>query len=100
MERLIAIPAPRRHGRLRLGFVLGLLWLGLGAAHAAAPLNGAWREIRAQDTAKIVLDEYRAGLLKSFDPSLLQRFPRSTAGSWIVIAPQPPWDNNERVLTI
>lgn len=100
MERLIAVPKPRRHWRLWSGLVLGLLWLGSSVAHASAPLNGAWREIRANDTAQIVLNEYRAGLLKSFDPSLLQRFPHSTIGSWIVIAPQPPWDNTERVLTL
>ncbi|MEO8999911.1 MAG: hypothetical protein ABI227_09940, partial [Rhodanobacter sp.] len=76
MERQIAISESGRHWQPRLGFVLGLLWLSLGIAHAAAPLNGAWREIRARDTPQIVLDEYRAGLLKSFDPSLLQRFPR------------------------
>jgi diguanylate cyclase (GGDEF)-like protein len=81
--------------------VLGLLWLlGLGVSHAATPLNGAWREVRTDDTAQIVLDEYRAGLLKNFDPSLLQQFPRSNTGSWVVIAPQPPWNNDERVLTI
>lgn len=100
MERLIAVPKPRRHWRLWSGLALGLLWLGSSVAHATAPLNGAWREIRADDTAQIVLNEYRAGRLKSFDPSLLQRFPHSTIGSWIVIAPQPPWDNTERVLTL
>ena len=80
--------------------MLGLLWLGLGVAHAATPLNGAWREARTGDTPQTVLDEYRAGLLKSFDPSLLQRFPQNSTGSWVVITPQPPWDNTPRVLTI
>jgi diguanylate cyclase (GGDEF)-like protein len=78
--------------------VLGLVWFGV--AHASFPLNGAWREVRANDTPQAVLDEYAAGHLKSFDPSMLQRFPRSTTGSWVVIVPQPPWDNNERILTI
>ncbi|GGY22893.1 hypothetical protein GCM10008098_15340 [Rhodanobacter panaciterrae] len=100
MKRLIALPGPDRRRRSWLGIALGLLWLGMGVAHAAAPLNGAWREVRTNDTAQIVLSEYRAGLLKSFDPSLLQRFPRSDTGSWVVIAAQPPWDNSERVLTI
>jgi diguanylate cyclase (GGDEF)-like protein len=100
MRKLITLPGSDRHWRSWSGLVLGLLWLCLGAAHAATPLNGAWREVRANDTAQVVLAEYRAGQLKSFDPSLLQRFPRSTAGSWVVIASQPPWDNSERVLTI
>lgn len=100
MRKLITLPGSDRRWRSWSGLVLGLLWLGLGAAHAATPLNGAWREVRTDDTAQVVLAEYRAGQLKSFDPSLLQRFPRSTAGSWVVIASQPPWDNGERVLTI
>ena len=100
MRKLITLPGSDRRWRSWSWLVLGILWLGLGVAHAATPLNGAWREVRANDTAQVVLAEYRAGQLKSFDPSLLQRFPRSTAGSWVVIAPQPPWDNGERVLTI
>jgi diguanylate cyclase (GGDEF)-like protein len=99
MERLITVPTPGRHWRPWFGFVFGLLWLT--AAYAfPLPLNGAWREVRADDTPKIVLDNYHAGLLKSFDPSMLQRFPRQALGSWVVIAPQPPWDEGERVLTI
>ncbi len=77
------------------------LWLlAAGATHASMPLNGAWREAHIGDTTQVVLDEYRAGSLRSFDPSLLQRFPRSGAGSWVVIAAQPPWDNTERILTM
>jgi diguanylate cyclase (GGDEF)-like protein len=99
MERLITVPTSGRRWRPWCGFVLSLLWLG--AAHASAtPLNGAWREVRASDTPQIVLDNYHAGQLKSFDPSMLQRFPRQALGSWVVIAPQPPWDQGERVLTI
>jgi diguanylate cyclase (GGDEF)-like protein len=100
MRKLITLPGSDRRWRSWPCLVLSLLWLGLGAAHAATPLNGAWREVRANDTVQVVLADYRAGRLKSFDPSLLQRFPRSTAGSWVVIASQPPWDNGERVLTI
>ncbi len=44
--------------------------------------------------------EYQAGQLKSFEPALLHSFPRNTDGSWVVLAPQPPWNNTERVLTI
>ena len=87
-----------RHWRSWLGCVLGLLCLG--AAQAATPLNGAWRDVRPGDTTQAVMDDYRLGLLKPFDPSVLQRFPVAPAGTWVVIAPQPPWDNGERVLTI
>ena len=101
MERLITLPKRCRRRRPWSGFVLLLLWLGLNVAHAAAsPLSGAWREVRLHDTPQAVLDDYHAGLLKSFDPSILQQFPSSDEGNWVVIAPQPPWDNTERVLTI
>ncbi|MBQ4853246.1 diguanylate cyclase [Rhodanobacter sp. B2A1Ga4] len=100
MERLTTMPTSTRPGRSWRGLVLGLLWLWLGVAHAATPLNGAWREVHAGDTPQTVLDEYHAGLLKSFDPSLLQRFPQGRTGSWVVITAQPPWDNSTRVLTI
>ncbi|HEY8681835.1 MAG TPA: diguanylate cyclase, partial [Rhodanobacter sp.] len=98
MEKLITVSSPGRHGRSWCGFVLGLLWFA--SAHAAAPLDGAWREVRSDDTPQVVMDEYHAGRLKNFDPAMLQRFPRNTLGSWVVIKPRPPWDNNERVLTI
>jgi diguanylate cyclase (GGDEF)-like protein len=76
-----------------------LLWAG--AAHAAALLNGGWRDARAGDTPQIVLNEYKAGMLQSFNPALLERFPHDNArGSWVVLAPEPPWDNGPRVLTI
>ncbi|OOG64863.1 diguanylate cyclase [Rhodanobacter sp. B04] len=98
MERLITLLPSGRHRRSWFGFVLGLLWLGF--AHAATPLNGAWREARTGDTPQAVLREYRGGMLQSFNPSLLERFPHGAQGSWVVIAPQPPWDNSARVLTI
>lgn len=101
MQQRITSPARSRRRRLWSGFVFFLLWLGLGIAHASsAPLNGAWREARANDIPQSVLDDYHAGLLKRFDPSKLHHFPQTDRGSWIVIAPQPPWDNTERVLTI
>lgn len=98
MERLVT--RLRTGGRWRswIGFVLALCWLGI--AHAATPLNGAWREVRIGDTPQDVLKDYHDGLLQSFDPALLERFPHTVKGSWVVIAPQPPWDNRERVLTI
>ncbi|MEP7186389.1 MAG: diguanylate cyclase [Rhodanobacter sp.] len=77
------------------------MWLGLSVAYAAtSPLDGASREVRLHDTPKTVLEDYRAGMLKSFDPSVLQQFHPNEGGTWVVIAPQPPWDNTERVLTI
>ncbi|MEO7051845.1 MAG: diguanylate cyclase [Rhodanobacter sp.] len=91
------------HQRLRrgCGVVLGLLMLWLGAAHASGlPLNGAWQEVSPGDTPQSVLEAYRSSRLKSFDPSRLEQFPRSRLGSWVVIAAQPPWDNEERVLTV
>jgi diguanylate cyclase (GGDEF)-like protein len=101
MERLITLPKKGRRRRICSGSVFFLLWLVLGIAHAAsAPLDGAWREVRADDTPQAVLDEYHAGLLKRFDPSRLQHFSQTRLGTWIVIAPQPPWDNTERVLSI
>jgi diguanylate cyclase (GGDEF)-like protein len=100
MERLVTMPTSIRSRRSWCGFVLGLFWFWLGVAHAATPLNGAWSEAHAGDTPQSVLHEYHAGLLKSFDPSLLQRFPQNSTGSWVVITPQPPWDNTARVLTI
>jgi len=91
----------RRRWRRGCGHVLGLLLLCFGVAHAAGmPLNGAWREASPGDTPQGVLDAYRAGRLKSFDPSMLHRFPHNGLGSWVVIAAQPPWNNEERVLTI
>ena len=98
MERLVTLPASGRPGRSWPGFVLCLLWLGV--AHAATPLNGAWREVGAGDTPQSVLDEYHSGRLQSFNPSLLERFPHGAKGSWVVIAPQPPWDDSARMLTI
>lgn len=98
MQRLITFPIPSRSWRLWCGFVLGLLWLGV--SHAATPLNGAWRETRPGDTPQRVLAEYQAGQLKSFEPALLHSFPRSRSGSWVVLAPQPPLNDNERLLTI
>lgn len=100
MDTLLAARMYRNRWRSWRALALGLLWLGLGVAHASAPLNGAWREARAGDTPDSVMQEYRAGLLKSFDPSLLQQFPQNETGSWVVLTQQPPWDKADRVLTI
>ena len=100
MERLITLTAPGRIKRLWVVFVLCLFLAFIGPTHASAQLNGAWRAMSPGDTPQTVMQDYRGGQLKSFDPSVLQRFPVSALGSWVVIAPVPPWDNNERVLTI
>ncbi|WEN16722.1 GGDEF domain-containing protein [Rhodanobacter sp. AS-Z3] len=100
MEKLRALLTSRRPARVWRGWLLTLLVLIAGASHAATPLNGAWRVARTGDTPARILKDYRAGLLHSFDPSLLQRFPNDGAGSWVVIAPQPPWKAVKQVLTI
>ena len=98
MERWITLTASGRHWRPWAVFVLCLLLMG--SAHASAPLSGAWRPVLSGDTPQTVMQEFRGGQLKSFDPAILQRFQVSTLGSWVVVAPEPPWDNNERVLSI
>ncbi|MGS0997574.1 diguanylate cyclase [Rhodanobacter sp. UC4437_H4] len=101
MEKPVTFSARHRQ-RIRAWMLgLGLLLLGIGAAHAdGMPLNGAWQEVVAGDTPQGVMDAYHAGRMKSFDPSMLQRFPRNELGSWVVIAAQPPWNNEDRVLTV
>lgn len=101
MQMSIIKLTPVRPRRLGYGLALAVLWLWLGAVHATSmPLNGAWSEVRIGDTAQSVMNDYKAGHLKSFDPSMLHQFPRDERGTWVVIAAQPPWDNGERVLTI
>jgi len=77
-----------------------LLWLLLGIVQAAVPLDGGWREVRQGDTPAKVMDAFRQGKLAAFDPSLLHSFPREDRGSWVVLRAQPPWVDEERVLTI
>lgn len=101
MEKQITLPPRDRLWRRAGGFVFALLFCWLGVTHAAGmPLNGAWGQVGPDDTPQSVLEAYRAGHLKSFDPSMLQQFPHSKRGSWVVIAAQPPWDNEERILTV
>src|SRR6185312_11043356 len=101
MEKQITSPPRDRLWRRAGGFVFALLFCWLGVAHAAGmPLNGAWGEVGPGDTPQSVLEAYRSGHLNSFDPSMLQQFPRSKRGNWVVIVAQPPWDNEERVLTV
>lgn len=101
MKSSIPSPVSTRRMRCGYGFVLALSWLWFGMAHAAPmPLNGAWRVATASDTPQSVMAEYEAGELQSFEPMMLHQFPRNPLGTWVVIAAQPPWNNEERVLTI
>ncbi|MDE3210486.1 MAG: diguanylate cyclase [Pseudomonadota bacterium] len=101
MEQRATWQACERRRRRGCGLVLVLLMLWLGTAGASGmPLNGAWREVQPGDTPQSVLEAYRSDALKSFDPSVLRRFPRSNLGSWVVIATLPPWNGEKRVLTI
>jgi diguanylate cyclase (GGDEF)-like protein len=72
----------------------------VAAAHAGTALTGLSREVRAGDTPASVLEDYRHGGLSSFDPHLLQRFSQKGLGTWVVLQPQPPLVNEERVLSI
>lgn len=77
-----------------------VLWLGWGTLHAAVPLDGGWRVARDGDTPAAVIAEFREGALQAFDPALLHRFPLEDQGAWVVLRPQPPWVDEERVLAI
>ena len=79
---------------------LMLSLLSIGIVRAATPLDGAWRTVHAGDTPQQVLQDFHDGTLTRFDPAMLQQFPRSNLGSWVVLAPQPPWVDEERVLAI
>jgi len=93
-------PPRARTGRHWHVLLLGLLWLGWSVVHATTPMNGAWREVRSDDTPQRVLDEYQANRLKSFDPAMLQTFPGSPLGNWVVLAQQSASHDGERMLTI
>jgi diguanylate cyclase (GGDEF)-like protein len=100
MQTLSAAGIWNRYRLPLIGSVLGLLWLWFGVVHAAMLLDGGWREVRAGDTPAAVLEEFHQGKLAAFNPSLLHSFPREGLGSWVVLRPQPPWVDEERVLTI
>ncbi|HET6553403.1 MAG TPA: diguanylate cyclase [Dyella sp.] len=70
------------------------------ATHANTGLSAATREARPGDTPQAVLDAYRRGDFNSFDPNLMQHFSTQGQGTWVVLQPQPPLVNEERVLTI
>lgn len=95
-------PASSRYGQCRKAasacWLVLLLWMG--SVHAATPLHGAWRDVRERDTPAAVLADFRQNELSRFDPNLLQRFPQGSQGTWVVLTPQPPWVEEERVLSI
>jgi diguanylate cyclase (GGDEF)-like protein len=99
MERLITLTATARFRRALVVLWISLLWISAGHT-APVALGGAWRPVMSGDTPQLVMQQYRGGQLTNFDPSILQRFQTSPLGSWVVITPEPPWDNNERVLSI
>ncbi|KRE89527.1 diguanylate cyclase [Frateuria sp. Soil773] len=94
--------ACRRIVRILGPLLLCVLSLGpaLAAPSPGTALAGGWREARPGDTPARLLAEFRDDRLPPFDPALLHRFPHEGQGSWAVIAPQPPWVGEERVLTI
>jgi diguanylate cyclase (GGDEF)-like protein len=80
--------------------LIWLLWLSLVHASTGAKLRGAWRETARGDTPAAILKAFQDGALKPFSPSLLQRFPRDTLGSWVVLAPTQPIAGQDLVLSI
>lgn len=96
------------NGRLRRSGSLPCrrAWLGLvvmllcPVLHAATSLNGAWRDVQPHDTPQRVLQDYRQGDLRSFDPSQLQHFSLHGQGVWVVLQAQPPGTLAGQVLAI
>jgi diguanylate cyclase (GGDEF)-like protein len=79
-----------RRNRYRRAMVRGVLTLLMAWACApvqagAAPLDGAWREVRQDDTAQTVLHEQAQGLLTRFNPTGLYNMPTRGLGSWVVL---------------
>jgi diguanylate cyclase (GGDEF)-like protein len=95
MDRPIAVFHGHIRNIMRILQLSCLLWVGV--AQAAVPLHGAWREVRDSDTPAVVMSDFYHGQLKAFDPNMLHRFP---VDSWVVLDPQPPWVQEERVLTL
>ncbi|WP_240669118.1 GGDEF domain-containing protein [Dyella sp. M7H15-1] len=77
-----------------------LFWFSLLHASTCSPLRGAWREVTRGDSPAQILDAFRHGAFKTFDPSMLQLFPRDALGSWVVLQPALPGNHEECVLSI
>lgn len=95
-----AITRPARWMRRAQRALYALALLCSGHLQAATPLAGAWRDVREGDTPARVMKDFRQGDMHRFDPALLQRLPQGKLGSWVVLDPQPPWVQEERVLSI
>jgi diguanylate cyclase (GGDEF)-like protein len=80
--------------------LIWLLWFSLLHASTGTHLRGAWREVARGDTPAQILSAFKHGVLKPFNPSMLQTFPRDAMGSWVVLQPEPPDTDEERVLSI
>lgn len=76
------------------------LLVAMQASAASAPLSAGSREVRPGDTPARVLDEYRRNQLNSFDPSQLHEVSRLGLGTWVVLQPQAPLIQEERVLSV
>jgi diguanylate cyclase (GGDEF)-like protein len=95
-----AITRPPKWMRWAQRALCALALLCCGYLHAATPLAGAWRDVREGETPAKAMEDFRQGGMNRFDPALLQRLPQGALGSWVVLDPQPPWVQEERVLTI
>jgi diguanylate cyclase (GGDEF)-like protein len=97
-----ALPKGWRERRWLLAALplIWLLWISLVHASTGAKLHGAWREAARGDTPAEILNAFKHGVLTSFNPSMLQRFPSDALGSWVVLQPEPPDDGEDRVLSI
>ena len=81
--------------------LLWLFWFSQVVAGAKQmSLHGDWREATWGDTPAAIMAAFRQGALKPFDPALLQRFPRSAQGSWVVLQPEAAGPGEQRVLSI
>lgn len=77
-----------------------LLLAASGIVCAADPLRGGSRPAQVGDTPQQIVREFSTGQLSTFDPASPTQFVASSRGAWIVLAPQPPYDNRDRVLSI
>ncbi|HUB90059.1 MAG TPA: diguanylate cyclase, partial [Dyella sp.] len=81
--------------------LIWLLWFSQVTAGAKQMhLYGAWHEATQGDTPAAIMAAFRQGALRPFDPALLQRFPRSGRGSWVVLQPETNGPGGKRVLSI
>lgn len=80
--------------------LIWLLWFSLLHASTQIPLHGAWGEVVRNDTPARIMEAFRRGELKRFNPSLLQRFPHDALGNWVVLEPTLAIAAEEHVLSI